>query len=273
MSTPLDCTVIIKGGLGNKLFQIAMLMGLAKKNPHMNISIDCSQFHFPTLHEKTDWRYFIRGLNPIFSKKPTTKVIQERYQDCGRFVEYDLNNMESVIFDGYFQSDLYFKHIKSTIINQFGPPSDAITYLSEKYGDIYTKGLFVHMRRGDSVNHPLHDLKLFDNKYYHRGLEQFGDLASKTVYVCSDDINWCRQQPLFKDAVMVEENEIMTLWFMSLCRYGGIASNSTFSWWGLYLNLSPNRLAIFPDYMFNDKNLIISDFYPKDYVRIPVKIQ
>lgn len=264
-------SVIVHSGLGNKLFQIAMLMGLSKKIDDARIVIDVNQLYRVAFHQKVDLKYFIRGLEGEFPITPTTKKICERFQDCGKYIEYDVEGNDSVLFEGYFQSEKYFQHIEPLIHQQFGPTTEALEYLFKKYKDLAT-GFFVHVRRGDYINHPKHDLALYENTYFHRAVNCFADIECKTMFVCSDDLPWCRQQPLFQAAIFVDENEMLTLWMMASCKYGGVASNSTFSWWGLYLNQSPHKKAIFPDRIHNDQTISMEDFYPPHCTILPVKI-
>ena len=81
-------------------------------------------------------------------------------------------------------------------------------------------------------------------------------------YVFSDDEEYCYNYHLFQNlnkTNITQTNEINTLYLMYLCKKGGICSNSTFSWWGSYLNDNPKKTVIFPRKWYN-KN-IRNDIY------------
>lgn len=266
----MKATVLINGGVGNKLFQIAMLMGLQKKYPHAEIVIDVNKYYNKAHHERVDWKYFIRGLEGVFEKSSSTLTYEEGYYNCGKYTELNFDvSVTSVFLVGCFLSERYFESIRPSILSQFGPTDQAISYLFEKYPDL-SSGYFVHIRRGDFLNDPLHDLHLFENGYYDRAIQHFANIPSKKMFVCSNDLAWCKQQSMFVDSILVDEDEILTLWLMSLCKFGGIAANSTYSWWGLYLNKSQEKIAIVPNKLITNSAMITTDYYPANYTIVSV---
>ena len=71
-------------------------------------------------------------------------------------------------------------------------------------------------------------------------------------YILSDDIEFCKQFDIFnkfgmRRTFIENETALNSLYIMTLCNFGGICSNSTFSWWGSYMNENPNKIVIFPD--------------------------
>lgn len=104
------------------------------------------------------------------------------------------------------------------------------------YGDdIHEKpvGLVaIHVRRGDYVNNPFYvDLMLTD--YYQRAMSEFPE---DKFIVFSDDIEWCKQQNIFKGCYFTEnKTELEDLNAMASCK-GIIMANSSFSWWAAYLS-------------------------------------
>ena len=74
----------------------------------------------------------------------------------------------------------------------------------------------------------------------------------------SDDINYCIDLKLFQNIHQDIEyinnlNELQTISLMKSCTLGGICSNSSFSWWGSYLNESKEKIIIFPSKWFGSK--------------------
>jgi hypothetical protein len=89
------------------------------------------------------------------------------------------------------------------------------------------------------------------------------------IFVFSDDITWCRNNLGFKNMIFVEGNvDIEDLWLMSLCEKN-IIVNSSFSWWGAYLNTSKDKVVIAPSNWFGPSaGLNSSDIIPDEWNKI-----
>jgi hypothetical protein len=93
----------------------------------------------------------------------------------------------------------------------------------------------------------------------------------KKFYVFSDDIEWCKN--FFSDILDFEfisgNNEIRDLYLMSSCE-NNIIANSSFSWWGAWLNKNPNKKVIAPSVWFGPakKNVITEDLYCKNWIKL-----
>ena len=124
----------------------------------------------------------------------------------------------------------------------------------------------MHIRRTDYVTsngyHPVQSIE-----YYKNALDIIGGYES--LYVFSDDINWCKSNLRFKDMTFVQNSEdIDDLWMMSLCK-NNIIANSSFSWWGAWLNDNPNKKIISPKMWFGEQtNLNSDDISPISWVKI-----
>jgi len=91
---------------------------------------------------------------------------------------------------------------------------------------------FVHVRRGDYVNHPCFYWSE-SHTYY---ATAFHHAKPSRWLLLSDDVAWCREQPFLSDCEIIEEpDELCGLALMSLCHGGAILANSTYSWWGAML--------------------------------------
>jgi hypothetical protein len=85
------------------------------------------------------------------------------------------------------------------------------------------------------------------------------------LYILSDDIDWCKENLKFDNMVFVQnDSDVEDLWTMSLCKHNIIA-NSSFSWWGAWLNSNPDKIVVAPSKWFGTNlNLPIDDLLPKD---------
>jgi hypothetical protein len=72
------------------------------------------------------------------------------------------------------------------------------------------------------------------------------------------------------DIRYIERDEITSLWLMSLCNLGGICANSTFSWWGGWLNPNHKKQIFFPSRMFPHNYADSSDLVPEYYTVIDI---
>jgi hypothetical protein len=122
--------------------------------------------------------------------------------------------------DIYVQGEEHFKEsseaVKTLYSQGIGQPIDMVA---------------IHVRRGDYVNNPFY-VDLMETDYYDRAMAEFPD---EKFLVFSDDINWCRQQDIFKDCEFSEGNEIDDMNTMASCK-GIIMANSSFSWWAAFLS-------------------------------------
>jgi len=248
-------------GLGNQLFCIATTIAYAKKN---NLN-----FTFPQLNND----FFGNYRNNIF-KKLNTKIenienlnflrIQEKSYEFNE-IEYYKNNDFCILLDGYFQSYKYFENFNDFVISNLN--LDEIMYnLNNKYVNINTYSS-LHIRRGDYVNkQQFHSLLTFE--YYKNALQIIKD---QNIAIFSDDIEWCKEKFSFlKNALFIENlNDYEDLILMSMCK-NNIIANSTFSWWGAWLNKNPNKLVVAPKNWFGPTYSSIStkDLIPENWIRI-----
>jgi len=210
------------GRLGNQLFQIASTYGIATKNGGYP--------KFPSWEYQNDFC-----------------VPSEHF---GSSAQGDVDFGED-----YLQDYHNFDSCEYRIKQMFRPSQSIKQFLLYKYRQLLqpatlTQLIGVHVRRGDYVNLPLHH-PVCSLEYYEKGIEYVSRLCAgwdKQLVVFSDDIEWCRQQELFKDAVFAEGNTpSQDLHLMSRCN-AFVISNSTLSWWAAYLSGNQNVAAPTPWY-------------------------
>jgi hypothetical protein len=229
-----------KGGLGNMLFQIAAGYALAYKlgtdwavlTPQSNIHGDM----------------YNKYKSNILSKIPfiNTGYKHPIYNEPS--FEYSPLPLEkNITLDGFFQSEKYFSHYKNLILDLF---LQDCSYLNEAKSQI---GLYntsstvsLHIRRGDYLKYPNHHPQP-PIEYYNRSLNLF---PNHNILVFSDDINWCKENLNRNNLFYIENNpDVVDLYLMSLCD-NNIITNSTFSWWGAWLNKNSNKIITVPNIWF-----------------------
>ena len=155
---------------------------------------------------------------------------------------------------GYWQSEYYFASDESFIRNEFTfrlPISDFNAEVSYKINS--TNAVSLHVRRGDYVNNAqtrsVHGLASID--YYNRAIRYIYDRVNPVhLFIFSDDIEWVKGNlktnlpSTYLDHNNGQESYV-DMRLMSSCRHHIIA-NSSFSWWGAWLNPSPSKIVIAP---------------------------
>lgn len=173
----------------------------------------------------------------------------------------EINNIEgdNIIIDGYFQTYKHIKEYEEEIIKEF-KFKPHILNSAQQIIKTYRNPVSIHVRRGDYVAHPKY--WVITPEYIQAALNEFND-DEYTFLVFSDDMDWCKQ--VFPEGVIFIEgnNQFEDLCLMSLCKHN-IISNSTYGWWGAFLNTNPNKKVIAPENWFLDKK-DISYLYPENW--------
>ena len=179
---------------------------------------------------------------------------------------------------GYWQSERYFKSVETSIRQAFSfkiPLDGKNTEVADKI----SKGnaVSLHIRRGDYANdqatHAVHGL--LPMRYYQMAVTHAAQfLESPRFFVFSDDIGWARANlNLNYSCEFIDHNRgadsYRDMQLMSLCDHHIIA-NSSFSWWGAWLNPDPGKIVIAPKEWFANAN-DVSDLFPSGWVEISVE--
>lgn len=193
-------------------------------------------------------------------------------------LEFDNKNLNLYsYYEGYWQSEKYFKDFNIQIINDFAFKNINILERGIYVNDILsTNAVSIHVRRGDYVNNPVvnnfHGSLSTD--YYEKAIKLVMDKVENPVfYVFSDDIHWV-QLNMFKTydinlIFVITSSEEEDLFLMSKCKHNIIA-NSSFSWWGAYLNEYINKIIVAPKIWYKniEANKSTIDLIPSKWIRI-----
>ena len=237
----------LKGGLGNYMFQIAAAMVISKRdNKELKIDIsDISTIHNPV---ESYYKNIFRNIN--FGEILNYNFIHKLQNNPMSFMGIPKIN-GNLKLDGYFQNEKYFKHYKDDILKLYEIDSDTNFYLHNKYSEILNQNTCsIHVRRGDYVEkqnfHPLQPIE-----YYQKSISIIGDDCLYLIF--SDDIDWCKNNFNFiKNKIFISGNlDYQDLYLMSMCT-NNIIANSSFSWWGAWLNKNENKKVIYPSLWFKN---------------------
>lgn len=244
------------GGLGNMLFQIAATIGIAQENG-MDYKFNSWEYD----------NYFASSLPKLtISDLMDLERIKLYHEPEFSFNMPRLDNKYNWELSGYFQSIKYFEHCQTLVKKYFDPGKDHLEILKNRYRLIFEEDhtCFVHVRRGDYLelvdHHPVQPLTYFE--------AAFKEVSKAKYFIFfSDDIRWCEKT--FGNVsyhLFVHDIPLYDLLLMSYCK-NGIMSNSSFSWWGAYLNENKDKI-IAPKRWFGNKlaEHKTSDLYLKDWI-------
>lgn len=288
--------VKLQGGLGNQLFQYATARALAH---HHGTSVAFDARTLQADHCQADItprRYALDQAGIVFQQPSTLERITYGINTAGahHLVAKVLRRVRGAVmysertpaydpalFDvttprtylkGFFQSEKYFRSIRDLLLQEitFSVPADPYIQRIETMPSIS-----LHVRRGDYVTDAaarnFHGLCTPD--YYRRAMEYaLAKLGTAQVFVFSDDIAWAKANligPLPLTFIERTESAAADLGLMSRCQHHIIA-NSSFSWWGAWLNPTPDKLVITPGRWFADDQAQkqTQDLIPDAWIRL-----
>lgn len=253
----------LMGGLGNMMFQIATVHSIALRD-NKEMICDITEMQIP--HKP--YTYYT---NNIFRNvKFSNSLTNLKNMGEGGFHYTPIPKMNgNVKLVGHFQSEKYFIDYKNEILKLFEIDEKTKSILLEKYGDIINQDTCsIHVRRGDYLglqnHHPIQPIS-----YYENSIKIIGE--DKHFLIFSDDIKWCEENFNFlKNKTFVSGNlDYEDLYLMSMCK-NNIIANSTFSWWGAWLNKNENKQVIIPSKWFGifNSHLNTNDLYCDKWIKL-----
>jgi hypothetical protein len=285
--------VNLTGGLGNQLFQYAFGKYLAVEN-NCELKLDVSSYENYEWHDYSLSPFKIneifaspeecqsfKGTGLNFFQKIYRKLLRLNYLVAEDTFQFNPNyklKKAPIYLDGYWQSENYFKEIETIIRKEFivkKAPSYKNQTLIEKIQ--HENAVSLHIRRGNYVNvsHVNETHGTSSLEYYKSAVDIISSKeASPIFYIFSDDISWAKNNlNLDFETVFVDINDAKSdyedLRLMFTCKHNIIA-NSTFSWWGAWLNTNSKKIVIAPKVWFNDIDLNNQTDYliPSEWLRI-----
>lgn len=186
------------------------------------------------------------------------------------YIELAEKMPKTIYMDSFFQSEKYFKEIRSVLQQEFSltcKPSKTVQMMAEQMRT--TESVCIGVRLGDYINHPMHCVCTPD--YYRRAVKKIKQIRPYSrFYLFSDDIQLAEQLLGLPDDHMTEpicssSNE--TLWLMSNCKHF-VISNSSFHWWAQYLANGADKIVIAPNKWYPQD--IPCALYQDNWETIPV---
>lgn len=251
--------------LGNWLFQYA-----AALSQHDEVTAYVTK---PELEKRLRACPIFEGLR-ITTERPKDpeEVIERGGPHYVPIVRHDFSR--PLLLNGFFQSAKYFD--EAVVRGALAVPAERESYLRAKYAEALSASEVtgISVRRGDYLRLPYYH-PFVGKRFLWQAIERFPNC--QVFVVCSDDIPWCKKffPQAFPDKVFVfveGESVVDQLYIHALCR-NNIVSNSSFSWWGAWLNPNPSKRVIAPSQWFGRgyerKGLDWRDLYFKEMEILP----
>jgi hypothetical protein len=268
--------VRVCGGFGNQLFQYAFYLSIKDRfNETTKLDIhDMATYELHNgyelerifnLNEKycsTEEKLAVQSTKNIFTKlvkeiKKYTPFISRTYIKEKKHLHFSYREADfgskdtTIYYRGSWQNPQYFNSIASEIREKLTFPEfiePKSLALCQEISEHET--VAVHIRRGDYLKHKALG-GICDLPYYKNAIKKIEGLVERPLFVIfSDDISWCRENINVENVRFVDwntgEQSFQDMHLMSLCSHNIIA-NSSFSWWGAWLNANPDKIVISPN--------------------------
>lgn len=268
------------GGLGNNLFQIAALYGLALDNDdelcllntekHIN---DLNNDERATAKNGEKYNFIFNkfhkldNVKPIWSpnQKYSSPTVDNFFNKVHYPFQYkSLEYQDQYEYIGNFQSEKYFKHRRNEILELFKPNDEFLVEIN-KYSHLFGN-IGLHVRRGDYVG--LHAGRMIElgMEYYNKGLSELpNDIP---ILVFSDDLEWCKDNFIDDKFIFIDEPDYISLYLMGKMKFFIIA-NSSYSWWGAWLG-NPEKVFAPKEWFANGvrHKHFEYDIIPENWIKI-----
>jgi len=293
--------ISVTGGLGNQMFIYAFYLNIRKRGQKATLFVpyrdDSKKYGkngyelekiFQLKDKKNFYTCIIVRLVTIYANLLRifpAKFKSKFYQLIGiytvsvpeNFIYYpeifDFRHKHE-LYKGTWQSELYFKEaineVKKFFVFKIELLSQETKEVAEQIKN--SNSISIHIRRGDYLNPQYSNgfSEICTPDYYRKAIEYINDRIKNPVfYIFTDEKEWVNQNFKIKNAVYVQHNKDKDSWqdlyLMSLCQHNIIA-NSSFSWWGAWLNNNPEKIVIAPRKWW--KQFDYDDVVPSNWIRI-----
>lgn len=286
----------LEGGLGNQMFQYAAGLRLAAAR-NTRLKLDLSKLDDPTMSTPRSYELGVFAVTAEVASLDEVKALtaggrglmgrladrlsrsSARPPGLERSFHFDsrvLTFFDGAYLRGYWQSERYFADAADRLRREFSWKREPEGKNAEMIDEISAcNAVSLHVRRGDYVTNPVahsvHGTCSID--YYRHAVDHLASRIENPIFfLFSDDPDWTREHLELRGSVrLVDHNGpgagSEDLRLMSRCAHHIIA-NSTFSWWGAWLNPSPDKIVVASKQWFADESLDTSDLLPESWVEL-----
>jgi hypothetical protein len=276
--------IILSGGLGNQMFQYALYMALKEKK--INVKLDISLYYLTKMHHGYELEKCF-GISEAITEYNKWHLLKLRFALKYKikslvfsdllFYNQEVFNTRCKYVNGNWQSEKYFMQIENVIRDTFvfqNVDTENVKIANEMAN---SNSIALHIRRGDYLENSIYSGACTED-YYSKAIDL---ILNKTnhqeniiFYVFSDDKLYSEkfienfETPVKLININSGNDSFKDLYLMSQCKHNIIA-NSTFSWWGAWLNNNSDKIVIAPQKWFvscNEDNY--KDIIPDNWIKI-----
>lgn len=283
-------TVFLRGGLGNQMFQYALGLNLAKKN-RSRVVLDAVFLQDRLPRRNFTYRTYdmdVFAINPPFTALSdaantfpipgvwlgldVASILARRVSGSQTLIREKRKTFDpsvlaaqgDVLLYGRWQSEEYFADVADDVRTTFKfrhRLEGEAEALAEKI--VAVNSVSLHVRRGDYVTFKILEQRMggTDLAYYDRAAKYIGEhVTTPHFFVFSDDIQWCKKNiampfpTTYVDDISCGPKAAFHLELMSLCKHN-VITNSTFSWWGAWLNKNSGKIVIAPKQWYTNPSI------------------
>lgn len=284
--------VTLSGGLGNQMFQYAFYLSL--KMHDEKVYLYKNKILNNADHNGYELERLFHVEKVYDGKRMTNLLLKKGIGNIMKHILFPVKVRERIIHDysaygdwlnrtpwygvhlvGYWQSECYFERVSDMVRNSFSFDKQMLNECTKSCFESMcnVNAISLHVRRGDYLlAENVGSLgNICDKRYYQKAMDVINEKVGNPVfYVFSDDIKWTIENiPLPENAVFVDWNRRQDSWqdmfLMSSCKHNIIA-NSSFSWWGAWLNNNENKSVIAPALWI--RNTPAPNVAPSSWIRI-----
>jgi hypothetical protein len=278
------------GGLGNQLFQIFSTISYGMKYQR-KIIFQYSDSLFIGKVRPTYWNSFLSNLKGFTTFNNSNGISNDklmlfpRFNENGfQFQEIPNFNEQYLMLFGYFQSYKYFEEYKNNLFS-FLKLTTQIENIKTNYVHYFNTdkhSISMHFRLGDYKDiqnfHPLMPYEYYENALKHIITTRHENIMYDVLYFCEKEDNIAvnniieNLKKMYPQTNFIKIDDEIDDWkqmlLMSSCN-DNIVANSTFSWWGAYFNMNPDKIVCYPYKWFGPSaNHDVSDLFPSSWQKI-----
>lgn len=250
---------------GHSGYQLESIFNVKKERKRAWLMLLSIYYHFSRLAPKRVRPALLKFAGMKEFRVPDSFIFYPGITDC---------HFDKTLFRGTWQSEKYFSNVSDIIRKTFTFNEKLINQSTRLFMEEIQQmhnPVSIHIRRNDYLSPKFIDGfgGICTEDYYKKAVEYInGHLDSPSFIVFSDDIEWCRKSMFISNAFFVDWNTNNESWqdmfLMSRCKHNIIA-NSTFSWWGAWLNTNYDKIVIAPRIWWNG---IKDDVVPESWIRL-----
>lgn len=269
------------GGLGNQMFIYAFYMQMKERFPHVYIDLS-DMVHYHVHYGYEMHKVFGLPQTEVCMNQSLKKVLEFLFFKT--ILERKQKGTETysrkyiwplIYYKGFYQSEKYFgavsQRVRETFVFDENKANEKTRQLMARINSD-DRSVSLHVRRGDylQAKHWKTTGSVCGLPYYKNAVLKINEMVNNpSYYIFSDDMEWVRENLPMEHAIYVDWNVGEDSWqdmmLMSCCRHNVIC-NSTFSWWGAWLNPGMGKIVIAPERWFS--HVDTPDIYPENWIKV-----